>query len=81
MKYFKTEKGISVGDAVRVEGNVRGVVVCDFDRWICMAGYDDWLVKEKMADGEYLDRGILVKTDEIGMIYYAEQDETIEAAE
>ena len=81
MKYLKNEKEICVGDAVRVEGNMFGIVVCDFDRWTCIDGYDECLVKQKMADGKCLDTGILVKTEEIGMIYYSEQDEAIEAVE
>ena len=78
MKYFKGDKDIRVGDVVIVERNVRGLVVCDFDNWLCAEGYDNWLTKEKMAGGDRLKTGVLIETDDLGMLYYAELDEAIE---
>ncbi len=78
MKYIKKDREILVGDLVNVEGNVRGLVVCDFDNWLCVTGYEDWLTKDKMIGGDRLEKGILIKTEDLGMLYYAEQDETIE---
>ena len=77
MKYVGIDRKICIGDLVLVESGVIGTVVCDFERWICLEGYESWLTKEKMAGGDYLSSGILVETVEIGMIHYAEPDETI----
>jgi hypothetical protein len=77
VKYESIDREICVGDSVLVEGGIMGTVVCDFERWLCLNGYEDWLTKEKMVGGNYLSSGILVKTDDMGMIHYAEPDETI----
>ncbi|NOT88218.1 MAG: hypothetical protein HOP03_08540 [Lysobacter sp.] len=78
MKYLKGDRDIRVGDVVNVEGNVRGLVVCDFDNWLCAVGYDSWLTKEEMVGGGRLDKGVLIETEDLGMLYYAEPDQTIE---
>jgi hypothetical protein len=77
MKYVGTDREVCIGDPVLVEGGVTGIIVCDFERWLCLNGYESWLTKEKMVGGNYLSSGILVETVDIGMIHYAEPDETI----
>lgn len=77
MKYAGIDWEIRIGDPVLVESGVIGTVVCDFERWICLDGYESWLTKEKMVGGDYLSSGILVETVDIGMIHYSEPDETI----
>lgn len=77
MKYMGIDQVICVGDPVLVESGVIGTVVCDFERWVCLDGYESWLTKEKMAGGDYLSSGVLIETADIGMIHYAEPDETI----
>jgi hypothetical protein len=74
MRYKSDGSEIGVGDQVIVEGNVLGVVVCDFDRWRSLPGYDSFLSKEKLADGTSLSSGIMVETKELGMIHYADED-------
>jgi hypothetical protein len=77
MKYIEDGQEIRVGDSVIVEQDALGVVVCDFDNWKCVKGYEDWLSTERMGDGSRLDKGVMVKTEKYGMIYYAEADRSI----
>lgn len=77
MKYFNSDREICVGDSVLVEGDARGVVICDFERWLCLKGYESWLTKEKMLGGDYLSSGILVETSGAGVIHYPCPDETV----
>jgi hypothetical protein len=77
VKYINSDRTICVGDSVLVEGNVQGRVVCDFENWLCIKGYESWLTKEEMVGGGYLASGVLIETLDIGMIHYAEPDETI----
>lgn len=74
MHYKSDGSEIKVGDHVFVEGDVRGVVVCDFDRWQSLRGYEGWLTKEELVGGGALSSGIMVETRELGMIHYAEAD-------
>lgn len=71
MKYVNVDRQIGIGDSVLVEGGVIGIVVCDFERWLCLDSYESWFTKKKMADGDYLSSGVLVETADIGMIHYA----------
>ncbi len=76
--FYKNElKEINIGDHVIVEGNVHGLVICDFDKWECLKGYEDWLTKEQLVGGNTLSSGIMVKTEELGVLYYAEADDDI----
>lgn len=77
MRYASTSQPIIVGDSVVVEDNVSGLVVCNFDTWTCLPGYEDWLTKDQMADGSYMEGGVLIKTSDLGMLYYREEDESI----
>lgn len=77
MKYINSGREICVGDSVLVEGNARGAVICDFERWLCLTDYESWLTKEKMLGGDYLSSGVLVETSGIGVIHYPGPDEAI----
>jgi hypothetical protein len=77
MKYKNNGLKIELGDHVLVEGDVCGVVVCDFDSWRCVDGYEDWLSKEELVGGGKLSSGILVETKKLGFLQYAREDETI----
>lgn len=77
MRYTGTSQKIMVGDLVVVEGDVSGLVVCDFDTWTCLPGYEDWLTKDQLADDSYMESGVLIKTSDLGMLYYCQEDESI----
>lgn len=77
MKCVRTGRDLRAGDIVLVEGGVRGVVVCDYDHWSCMDGYRRFLAGEMTLDGSTLGSGVLVKTDEIGLVLFPEQDDEI----
>ena len=77
MRYTSDNSEISVGDHVVVEGNVRGVVVCDFDRRQCLNGYEEWLTQEALVGGGTLSRGVMVETQELGMLHYPVEDADI----
>jgi hypothetical protein len=77
MNYKKDGREIRVGDEVLVEGNVSGVVVCDFEKWDCVGGYESWLTKDKLVSGDTLSSGVMIKTAELGFLHYAEEDDDI----
>lgn len=76
MRYTSGNRDIRIGDSVLAD-DAKGSVVCDFERWECVAGYEDWLTKEQMLGGGYLSSGVLVKTEDFGLINYPEEDESI----
>ena len=78
MLYTSDGSEINIGDQVLVEGNVHGVVVCNFDRWVCLNGFESWLTKEKLGDGGTFSNGVLIKTDELGFLHYSGKDESIQ---
>jgi len=77
MRYRSDGSEITIGDRVLVDGNVSGVVVCDFDRWQCLAGYERWLTKEELVGGGRLSSGVMVKTKDLGFLHYPSEDWTI----
>ena len=77
MRYVQNGELIVVGDFVMIEGNVRGRVVCDYDHRKCLDGYERWLTKEELVGGGNLSSGIMVETDELGFLHYAEEDADI----
>ena len=77
MHYKNDGTTITVGDHVLIEGNAQGIVVCDFSLWQCLDGYEDWLTKEELVGGGRLSCGVMIKTDQLGFIHYAEEDENI----
>ncbi|WP_143189326.1 hypothetical protein [Paraburkholderia lycopersici] len=77
MKYTKTGYEIQIGDSVSVEDGAEGTVVCDFDRKLCISGYEDWITNDDSTVDGIPSRGILVKTKKYGLIHYETEDETI----
>lgn len=77
MRYKQDGLEISVGDRVFVDANVPGIVICDFDRWQCVEGYESWLTKEELGGGGTLSSGVMIKTDGLGFLHYPEEDESI----
>ncbi|HDR9488136.1 TPA: hypothetical protein QDC20_006103 [Burkholderia aenigmatica] len=77
MKYVLSGLDIHIGDHVIVEGDVTGIVVCDFDKRRRVAGYDDWLIDRELVGGGKLSEGILVKTKALGFLYYSGVDDDI----
>lgn len=77
MRYKQTGMAIKVGDNVVVEGDVKGIVVCDYDQQECLPGYEDWFTKETLVGGGTLSKGIMVKTNELDFIHYPDEDDDI----
>jgi hypothetical protein len=77
MRYRADASEIHAGDHVLVEGDVPGVVVCDFDNWQAIAGYEGWLTKEELVGGGKLSSGIMVETKDLGMVHYPSEDDRI----
>jgi len=77
MRYKSDGVEIKVGDRVLVDRKVHGVVVCDFDLWQCLDGYEKWLTKEELVGGGKLSSGIMIETKELGFVHYSEEDEDI----
>ncbi|MGR8953448.1 MAG: hypothetical protein ACU83V_13705 [Gammaproteobacteria bacterium] len=77
MHYKQTGIAIKAGDNVVIEGNVKGIVVCDYDQQECLPGYEDWLTKETLIGGGTLSKGVMVKTNELGFIHYPDEDDDI----
>lgn len=77
MRYKQNGEVIKIGDQVIVEGNVKGVVVCDFDQKKCLAGYEDWLTNDELIGGGKLSSGVMIKSDELGFLHYPEDDDDI----
>ena len=76
MKYV-SGKPIKVGDKVVVEGDVDGVVVCDFDSGTSLDGFSDWDSSVKLESGGNLSSGVLIQTEKLGLLHYPEEDEDI----
>lgn len=77
MLYKADGKEISVGDRVLVEGGLHGTVICDFDKWEALRGYESWLTKEDLVGGGTLKSGVMIKTTELGFLHYPEEDDDI----
>lgn len=78
MRYSHTNKEISIGDRVLIGRKTKGVVVCDYDSWKCLDGYEGWLTKKPLVGGGTFSAGVMIETKEFGLLHYAEEDEDIE---
>jgi hypothetical protein len=76
MLYESTGKQMSVGDLVSI-GNAPGRVVCDFEAWECLPGYESWLTKDTLGDGSMFSSGVMIETKAYGCVYHAEANEEI----
>jgi hypothetical protein len=77
MLYSKTHNKILIGDRVTVDGKIKGIVVCDYDSWKCLNGYESWLTREKLVGFGSISSGVMVETREFGFLHYADEDEDI----
>jgi hypothetical protein len=77
MRYLDGDDEVKVGDRVLVEGNVSGIVVCDFEKSKCMPGYEEWLEKVELTGGGRLTSGVLIATTDMGLVHYPEEDAAI----
>jgi len=77
MDYNDSKSQIRLGEEVIIDDDTKGVVVCDFDSWKCLSGYEKWLVKEELVGGGYLDNGVLVETKDFGIFHCTNQFTTI----
>lgn len=77
MKYANGQI-IKLGDEVFVEKNVRGIVVCDFDTGECAEEYSTWDPNVELVGGGTLSCGVLIKTEELGLLHYTIEDEGIQ---
>lgn len=60
-----------VGDEVRADG-MRGIIVCDFDNRRFADGYEGWDIPTvEMLGGGTLTSGVMVDTEEAGLVHYA----------
>jgi hypothetical protein len=76
MNYSIGQK-IKVGDQVIANG-MAGHVVCDFDNREFLDGYEDWDTPTlEMLGGEALSCGVMIETEEAGLVHYAEEHEGI----
>jgi hypothetical protein len=76
MNYINGQ-AIKVGDHVLVENGIPGVVVCDFDNQESLEEYADWSPSVELHGGGTLASGVLIKTEELGLLHYPEEDEDI----
>jgi len=70
MKY-RNGKTVKVGDKVKLWNNCYGAVVCSIDT-------NEYTNEYQEKDWKYLDEGILVFTNQAGLIHYPEMEENIE---
>ncbi len=66
---------VRVGDKVNADGMV-GVVVCDFDHRQCAEGYENFLNGGEDSE-EFPNSGVMIKSEEAGLIHYPEDDPDI----
>jgi hypothetical protein len=74
---YSTGQQIKVGDQVIADG-MAGHVVCDFDSREFLDGFEGWDTPTvKMLGGGVLSCGVMVETEEAGLVHYAEEQEGI----
>ena len=74
---YSTGQQIKVGDQVVADG-MAGVVVGDFDNREFLNGYADLDMPDvEMLGGGTLSSGVMIKTEEAGLIHYPDEDEGI----
>jgi hypothetical protein len=77
MNYVSDGMPIKIGDRVLVEAGSPGLVVCDFDNLECLDEYKHFLPKRVLAGGGELSSGVMIRTEQFGLIHYAEEDDSI----
>ena len=69
MKYFDNQI-VKVGDEVELWNGCHGVVVCSIDDDEYSGGYPK-------TEWQYLKSGVLIETDNAGLIHYIEPDDAL----
>jgi len=59
-----------IGDEVVADG-MSGVIVCDFDQRLFMAGCEDMDASKMEAPGGMPSSGVMIKTIDAGLVHYA----------
>lgn len=73
MKY-SNNKRVLVGDKVQLGQGATGVVVCDFDHAKFSVGFSE-------RDWSYLQRGVLVNFQLLGLVHYLEAEAELKLLE
>lgn len=74
---YSTGQKIKVGDQVVADG-MAGHVVCDFDNRVFLDGYEGWdMPTVEMLGGGTLSSGVMIETEEAGLVHYAYEDKGI----
>ncbi len=68
---YKDGTPVKVGDHVKLPGNITGIVSCSIDT-------DEYTAEYARNDWEYLENGIMVNTEELGLIHFREKDGVLE---
>jgi len=67
---YSTGEEMAVGDGVLADG-MSGVIVCDFDNRLFAEGYESWdMPTAQMVGGGTLSSGVMIHTEEAGLIHY-----------
>lgn len=74
---YSNGQQIKVGDQVVADG-MAGHVVCDFDNREFIDGYKGWdMPNVEMLGGGALSSGVMIETEEAGLVHYADEDKGI----
>lgn len=74
---YSTGRQIKIGHEVAADG-MTGIVVCDFDNREFLDGYADWDTPDvEMLGGGTLSSGVMIRTQEAGIIHYEEEHDGI----
>lgn len=74
---YSTGLRVKVGDRVTADG-MTGVVVCDLDNREFSDGYEGWdMPTVEMLGGGTLSCGVMIETDEAGLIHYPQEHDGI----
>ena len=77
---YATGEEMAVGDVVIADG-MNGVIVRDFDNRRFASGYEGWNVSTVgMLDGSILASGVMVNTQEAGLVHYRSENDGIRRA-
>jgi hypothetical protein len=68
---YKDGTLVRLGDRVKLLGDVFGEVACSMDT-------DDYSDEFTKKDWGYLKRGVMIKTKELGLVHFSEEDGELE---
>jgi hypothetical protein len=74
---YSTGDRIKIGDRVKADG-MTGTVVCDFDNRELLEGYAEFDTPYvEMLGGGKLNSGVMIDTEQAGLVHYPHQDQRI----